>query len=299
MRVARFALEVFRTAALDVARRPVGSALAVAALAVAVFVLGAFFTVTRGLEGVVEQLRDQAVIELYLSPDTVPAAGERLAEELRARPEVRRAELLTSEEALEEFRQAFPDLEEIEELVGENPFPASVRLVPQHLSAEQLGVLVDELRARPAVASVGYDRDWIEGLSRAGRDLAWFVLAGVIVLVAASLVSLGSVVRLALDDKREEVVVMRLVGAPTSFVVAPIFAAGAMLGALGGLVGLLSAELARQLALDGARGGPMEGLATMLLGRPMPGALLVTLVVCTALAGALAAGVSAARAALR
>jgi cell division transport system permease protein len=299
MRLARFVLEVVRTAALDVARRPLGSALAVAALAVAVFVLGAFFTVTRGLEGVVSQLRDQAVVELYLARDAEREAREALAGELRARDELRRVELLTPEEALAEFRRAFPDLAEIDELVGENPFPASLRLVPRRLSPEELGTLVEEMRAHPVVTSVGYDREWIEGLSRVGRDLAWFVLAGVIVLVAASLVSLGSVVRLALDDKREEVVVMRLVGAPTSFVVAPIFAAGAMLGSVGGLFGLLAAELARRFALDGAHGGPVEGLATMLLGRPMPAALLVTLVLCTALAGALAAGASAARAALK
>jgi cell division protein FtsX len=92
---------------------------------------------------------------------------------------------------------------------------------------------------------------------------------------------------------------MRLVGAPTTFVVAPIFAAGALLGAAGGAVGLAGAEVGRRLALDGAQGGPVEGLATMMLGRPLTPGLVVTLVVATALAGAVAAGVSGARAALR
>jgi cell division transport system permease protein len=299
MRAFRFAVEVCRAALLDVRRRPLASGLAVAALAVAVFVLGAFVTVSRGVEGVISELKDQAVVELYLERDADPEAFERLADDLRDRPEVRRVEYLSPERALEEFRSAFPDLAEIEQLIGENPFPASLRVVPRRLSATELEQLVEQMRTREAVSSVGYDREWIEGLSRAGRDLAWFVLAGVVVLVAAALVSLGSVVRLALDDKREEVVVMRLVGAPTTFVVAPIFAAGALLGAAGGAVGLAGAEVGRRLALDGAQGGPVEGLATMMLGRPLTPGLVVTLVVATALAGAVAAGVSGARAALR
>lgn len=299
MKGIRFTLEVLRTALLDVRRRPLASGLAVAALAVAIFVLGAFVTVTRGVEGVVSDLRDQAVIELYLASDVEAGARQRLADELRQRAEVRRVEYLSSRRALEEFQRAFPDLAEIERLVGENPFPASLRLVPARVSPERLERLVEQMRSRPAVSAIGYDREWISGLSRAARDLAWFVLGGIVVLVAASLVSLGAVVRLALDDKREEVVVMRLVGAPTTFVVAPIFAAGALLGVAGGALGLGAAEMARRLALDGARGGPVEGLATMVLDRALTPGTVFTVVVGAALAGALAAGLSAARAALR
>lgn len=299
MRFVRFMAEVLRTAGLDVLRRPVGSLLAVAALAVALFVLGAFLVVTRGVEGAVASLRQQAVIELYFVRDTNPEEMGTLAESLEGRVEVQSVERISAERALAEFRAAFPDLQQIEELVGENPFPASLRIVPRQVDTAAVTELVDEMRTSEHVASVRYDREWIEGLSRFGRDLGHFVLAGVIVLVAAALVSLGAVVRLALDDKRDEVVVMRLVGAPTSFVVAPIFVAGALLGAVGGALGLGAAELARRVALHGAAGGAMEGLAQLVLARSISSLEVLALVLFAALAGAIAAGASAARAALR
>lgn len=299
MRALRMSIEVLRMALVDLLRRPAASLLSIVALAVSVFLFAAFLVVGAGLEGLFRGWSDQAAVEVYLNEGADAADTDALVAQLEADPVVRRLARVPAERALEEFRELFPDLGDVRELLGENPFPSSIRIVPASTDPGALDDLSVMLEDHPSVDAVRYDRAWVSALARLREALSLVLIAGAAVLLLAGLTTLGAVIRLALDDKRDEVRLMRLVGAPASFVIAPVLSAGALLGAVGAGIALLLVELARRFALAQSAGGTIEGLVEQVLGTALPPSSAVLLVLAAAAAGMVAAGLAAGRAALR
>jgi len=295
----RILLESLRAAVLDLLRRPLGALLATAAMTVAMCLLALFLALGTGARGLYERWSGQAALELFLSREAPADAVERLAEELRGSPGVARVEVIDPERALAEFEEAFPDLGDVAAVLGENPFGGSIRVVPSRADEATVEALARRGKESGIVDSVRWDREWIGALARIGRLLGGFLAIGALVLVGAALVTVGAVVRLALDDKRDEVALLRLCGAPLSFVLLPLLLEGALLGALGAGIGLLLARIVRVAVLEETVGTPLEGILHLLLGPGVPAPWIGGLFVAGVLAGVLAAALSAGRAALR
>ncbi|RMF73854.1 MAG: hypothetical protein D6738_07905 [Acidobacteria bacterium] len=299
MKIVRFAFEVVRAALSDLGRSPVASLLAILAMGVAIFLLAGFVLVGRGVEALLSHWASQASIEVYLRDDAPDEEVALLARSLAADPAIRRVEQISRERALAEFRQLFPDLADIDGLLGENPLPRSLRLVPASPDPTTARALARQVGAHPAVDSVRLDREWIDTLARLGAVLRWSTAVGSLVLLLAGLTTIGSVVRLALDDKRDEVALMRLVGAPASFVLAPVLLSGALLGAAGAAVAVWGLDLVRLAALAWLEGTPLAGLASFMLGTGLDAASRLALLAGASAAGLVAAGLAAGRAAVR
>lgn len=311
MTALRHFADALRTAFVDVVRRPLFSALSVAAMTVAVLVLAGFVLVSRGAERVFGDLAQQSAIEIYVRPDVRDEDVEALSRALAQHPAVESIERVSAQRALDELVRLYPELGQADELLGENPLSESLRIrqrpgavpgatVTSGIPSATPGTTLDELvryaRARPIVLSVRYDREWIEALARAGRALRGAGLAGALILLGAALVTVGSVVRLALDDKLDEVRLLRVVGAPISYVLAPVLLSGALLGGFGTALALLAVTLVRTRLLAWTAEIPFAKVAA---GAPLPVPVFALILVLGAAAGAFAAGVAAGRAALR
>lgn len=299
MKSMRMMIEVVRSALVDLLRAPIASILAIVAMGVAVFQLSAFLVIGNGLGQVFESWADQSAVEVYLDPDIPEASARALAASLESDARVRRVDLIDGERAMEEFRTLFPDLEDVGELLGDSPLPPSLRVVPGDTNIDGLRAMAREMEAKEGVLSVRFDAAWIEALERLGHALRLFLAGGVFLLLVAALATVGSVVRLALDDKRGEVELMRLVGAPTTFVLAPVLVAGALLAGCGAAAAVGVGEALRGWAVQSAAATPLSGLANILLGKGLPLTSTLALVVGAAAAGLVAAGLAAGRSAVR
>ncbi len=295
MKALRTALEALRAAATDLLRRPLFSLLAIAAMALALLVLAGFVLAGQGLRAAYGRVAQEAAIEVYLRPGAEAAQVDDLVRRLAADAAVREVRRIAPEQALAELVRLYPDLGDVRELLGDNPLPSSLRVLPRDPDAAALAGLVRTVRAHPAALSVRYDREWLQTLARAGRAVSTAAAAGALVLLLSALATIGAVVRLALDDRLDEVRLLRLVGAPASFVLTPVLLAGALLGGVGGAVAAALLAAARG-ALEGWAGAAsLAGL----LPAALPAAALAGLVAGAALAGAFTAALAAGRAALR
>ncbi len=301
MKPVRFSGEVVRLASIDLMRRPLGTALSIASMTVAMTLMSAFVIGMQGASQAVQRWGGQSVAEVYLVNGASQDRVATLASALRAVDDVREVEFVDAVRALDEFREQFPEFSDVEGLLGGNPLPASLRLTlasPADADLDALQAVVWS-HGGGIVDGFRYDREWLASLGQIGQAVAWFLLTGSAVLLLAALVTVGSVVRLALDDKRDEVRLMRLIGAPVSFVVAPILVSGALVGLVGGTFAVGIADLVRGQALTRARGGPFEGWADLLLGSGLDIGAQAVLVLFALAAGAAAAGLAAGREAVR
>jgi cell division transport system permease protein len=226
-------------AARSLARAWRSSALALAAIVSAVFVLASFLVVSRAVDAAVGRWRAAAELSVFLREEAEDGDRASVEQALRAHPAVLEVHAVTSAEAGRRFVASFPDLASL--LAGEEAsLPASfeARLQPD-ADVPAVMALADRLRQSPGVADVRVDQALLATVQRAAR-VGWLI-AGALstILVLAAALSIASVVRLSYVGRRDEVDVLYLLGAPLSAIRAPFVAEGALQGALGTGLALL------------------------------------------------------------
>jgi cell division transport system permease protein len=227
----REALAAFR-------RTPLLTLLSVMAIAFSLFVIGLFALTAFNIRLAIERVEEKVEIVAYLLDDATPAQVELAQAEIAAFPEVREVRYVTRTEALatamaemEEFRDVFGELES-------NPLPASfeVRMAPGSRGPAGVERVAAALGAYPFVEDVRYGRDWLNAIFTLRRIAAGvaLVIGGAFALVAA--IVIATAVRITVFARREEIGIMRLVGATDGFVQRPFLLEGLVAGLLGGLL---------------------------------------------------------------
>jgi cell division transport system permease protein len=219
------------------------SLLAAATSAISLFVLGLFLLAGANASRMLERWSAAAEFSVYLA-DTATADQRAAIEHALATSGVVADETyVTSEQALEVFSRQFPDLAGAARSLSSNPLPASyeIRLRPAVAYDSAADGLATRLRTLAGVSDVRYDRRWIDRLLGAVRAVrgAGFALASL--LIAASVVTIMSVVRLALVARQQEIEIMQLVGAPLAYIRGPFVMEGTLQGLIGSVaaIGLL------------------------------------------------------------
>jgi cell division transport system permease protein len=229
----------FQEAIASWSRARASSFLSTGTITVALFVLGGFLLATSNLQRLAEEWSRAAEMSIYLRDDNT--AADRAGVELLLQPGgvVSGYEFVSKDEALVRFKQTFADLAPTVNSLSMNPLPASyeVRLQASGASAA-VDALAVKLRSAAGVADVRYDRQWLDRLvSIVGMTRVVGLALGAVLVVAAAL-TVGAVVALALQARRDEIDIMHLVGAPQAYVRGPFVMEGLLQGGLGALAAL-------------------------------------------------------------
>jgi len=208
-------------------------------VSLAVVIVGAALLVFLNTREVLDRWQRDTRLVVYLKPGAAPAA-ERLRRTIEAIDGVRRCRFVPKDEALEELRRQLSAPASLLENLEENPLPDAFEV---ELEASPEGwVRVEAIAARigaiPEAESVEYGRKWVD-LLRAALQLVQAAGAAAIGLFALSAVAIvGGTTRLVVYSRREEVEVLRLIGATEGFVRAPFYIGGVLQGFAGAAVGL-------------------------------------------------------------
>jgi len=264
----------------QLARRPLGTALTIAVMGLALALPLAFYLLLTNVQHLATALGDSQSVSVFLKSGIASDGAEKLAGSLRARADVGGVTVRTPQQGLAELAamQGFGDA--IESL-PDNPLPF-VLLVEPRAGADRAQVekMVAAVRALPAVDLVQDNGQWrarLDALIALGRRIT--LLLGMLLGAAAVLV-IGNTVRLDLRSRAEEIAVQRLIGASASFVRRPYLYEGAWYGFAAGIVAVLLV-----LLLEVVLVAPVRDLIVSYAGRLHFGGLSwVTFVVALAVA---------------
>jgi cell division transport system permease protein len=228
----------FTRRALDgMARGPYVALVGTATIFVALFATGLLAGVLGGAERLLAAWAGEVRISVYLAPGTDLAAARTAVAAAAPGRDVR---AVPAAAALRQLSQELGDQAHILDGVGPGALPDSVDVAAPGISLEGARQLAARLRALPGVADVDYGNAWLEKLellvSRA--RVASVVLFAVLALATTVLV--GNTLRLAVFARREEIEIMKLVGATDSFVSTPFLIEGLLQGVAGGGLAVLA-----------------------------------------------------------
>ncbi|MEQ1574251.1 MAG: permease-like cell division protein FtsX [Vicinamibacterales bacterium] len=231
-----------REAWLSLWRSRASGSLAVAAIALAMLVLGALLVVTSNLERIMAHWTTASEFSVYLRDDATSEQRGAIEAVIDGSGVAAGRDYVSKAEALARFRREFADLATVASSVEDNPFPASIE-VRVKVEAEREGradPIVQRIGGLPGVADVQYDREWLIRLAAGLTAVRRAGLAMAMLMALAAAVTVSSVVRLGLYNRRDELEVMQLVGSPLSFLRGPFVAEGVMQGGLGALLAIIA-----------------------------------------------------------
>lgn len=215
-------------------------------------VIGITLALPAGLHLLVENLRTAAGglnetrnITVFLKDGVTESDGRALTASLGKRAEIASTAYTSRDQALKDFR-ARTDMGAVLDALETNPLPASISITPgAEEDAESLARLAKDLRGRDSVERVLLDDTWSQRLSSALAVASRLALLLAIALGIAAVLAMGNTIRLDIESRREEIVVMKLIGAPPGFIRRPFLYAGLWYGLSGGVFAILAVYIAR------------------------------------------------------
>ncbi|MCW8195660.1 cell division protein FtsX [Proteobacteria bacterium 005FR1] len=252
-----------RSVALESLRRllrtPMQSMLTWLVVAIALALPAMLYLALAQFQNLSETWQTQPRMSVFLHLQAREEAALQLREELLRRNEIASIDYVSPDQALQEFEQ-FSGLGNVLDTLDNNPLPAVlvVHPTPDHSAPDQLEQLRSTLLTQTLVDDVRLDMDWVRRLHQIMIIGQRLVAAMAALLAMGVLLVVGNTIRLAIESRREEIVIVKLVGATNAFVRRPFLYTGFWYGFGGGLLAwLLLTAGVYWLA------GPVAGLAEL------------------------------------
>lgn len=197
---------------------------------------GAFVLLYLNLKSVTGTLQGDVEVVVYLDPGASDQVASMVQKRLETEPATVTLTFVSQEQALREFSEQFPEESLLLEGMDANPLPASVivNVSPRFLDTESLSAFAERVKQLPGVTHVAYSQDWVDTLTLV---VSYFELGAVVIgmiLAMATVTIIANTVRLSLHTRKEEIEILRLIGATGAFIAIPYVIEGTILGAVGG-----------------------------------------------------------------
>jgi len=286
----RQVLRLLRRAVDALRRAPLVTAVAVGTVFVAVLLTGLVAALLGGGERLLAAWAGEVPISVYLAPAADLAAARAAAERLAPGMAV---EAVTPVAALARLRASLGDEAALLDGLGDEVLPPSVEVRAPGLSLGRTRELAVRLRQVPGAVEVDYGAAWLERLETLLRRARVVGIALFAALALATSVLVANTLRLAVYARRDEIEIMKLVGATDVHVGAPFLVEGALQGLAGAGLAVAALTAAAWALLPRLRAA-LPLAARLTRADVLPGALLVGL-----LAGGMALGIAASLLSLR
>ena len=220
-------------------RQPFASLMIILVIGVTLALPAAINVIVKNVQSVSSSWNNALDFSVYLKQAVSVTEAENLAQLIRQRADIESVELITSEQALAEFKQQSGFGEALDQL-GENPLPHAlvVRPGPGNTGAS-LTLLQEEIGNLPETELVQVDTEWVQRFHAILDIVRQAIAIGSALLGMAIVVIIGNTIRLDIENRREEIEVTKLIGASNAFVRRPFLWTGFWYGLLGGAFALL------------------------------------------------------------
>jgi cell division transport system permease protein len=205
-------------------------------MAITLLIISTIFLLYTATNLSIEQIKDKVGVSAYFKNEIPERDILNIKAELELMPEVRSVEYIPNTVAIDKFRETHKDepllLESLDEFkTGENPLPNSFAIkahnledyekISATLSGERFGSSFDKIRDNKVV---------IDRLTRIISIITQLGLVMVVVFTVVTIMVMFNTIRLTIYNRREEVEIMRLVGATNSYIRGPFIVEGTMYG---------------------------------------------------------------------
>ena len=233
----------FKRTFLNLGAAPLLNLLTVFTITIIMLILSVFLLMISNLDTFLGRKEENVQISIYLKDSLEIGKIKDFQKSLEKKEGVAGVHFVSKEEALKLFMGWNQKLGPLVEKTGENPFPASfeLKLEPRKWDPGKIKKMALDISNVDGVGSVDYSSEWFEKLSAFARGLRAIGVFAFIFLSLATIFLVSNTIRLNVYSRRDEIGIMRLVGATDLFIKIPFLIEGILQGFLGtvGALGIL------------------------------------------------------------
>jgi cell division transport system permease protein len=239
LKIGSYLRSAFAQAGAGVRAAPLLPSVTVLAVALGLALVGTVHVVSRNAAALLESLGNSAQLTVYFDPEAPPGRTSAAAEALRRIRGVDHVRFVTAAEAMQRLRRGMGARAALLDGLEDDFLQPSLEVsFATRVDADFLSALAARVKQMPAVEDVDTMGDWVARLRGAADFLRIASLAALIGVALGCLYLVGATIKLAVFARREEIEILRLVGATPRYVHAPFWIEGSATGLLGGALGL-------------------------------------------------------------
>lgn len=235
------------------------SAMTIVVMAIAISLASGFYLLVVNMQQLTGEIETSNQISLFLKPAVSDNSGKKLADRIKKNSAIEQVTVITKQQGLEQFKE-YSGFGDALNVLESNPLPTVIQVLPKNTLSDLNAIesLMLEFNQLPQVDFAQLDMQWIQRMQSMMAIMQRAVFILTLLLGFAVIVITGNTIRLELQNRKDEVLVAKLVGATHSFIQRPFLYTGFWLGFIAGLVAWILVSIIMLIIQ-----GPVERLSNL------------------------------------
>ncbi len=224
----------------NIGRNKLFSIASIATMAACIFLFGLFYSIVVNFNYIVEKAEEGVAITVFFNEDATDEQKDEIGKELEAADGVLEVNYVSADDAWDQFQdEYFGDNADLAEgFQADNPLANSDNYEVYMSDVSKQSDVVKFAESLDGVRSVNRSDVVAKTLTSVNRLVGYVSIAIIAILLAVSIFLISNTVTMGITVRREEIAIMKYIGAKDSFVRAPFVIEGLLIGVIGALIPL-------------------------------------------------------------
>ena len=206
------------------------------------FVINIFFFLKVNIGEFTDKFASEYRAEIFLKGNNI-SKNNRLMELIKSEPLIKKYVFTDSRQAKNSFLKNFPELKQTVEDIGENPFPSSIRVYFKNRNRKIINSFIDKYKNYKSVKEIKTNLLLIDKLKGAQKVVIITGLFFGSILLFTSFFTIVNIIKIVAYSRKEEVSILKMVGASNFYIELPLILNGIILGVVGALISVILFEI--------------------------------------------------------
>lgn len=225
----------------NIKRNKMFSFTSVCTITACLFLFGIFFFLVSNVQYMVKHMENSVAVTAFLDEGITDSQIAQIGLDLKSRQDVEKVEYISPEQAWENFKaENFDDQQElVDTFADDNPLADSASYEIYVKDVEHQSELVDSLKQMAGIRKVNCSDQTAKALTTFNRLISVVSMFVIAILIAVSLFLISTTISVGISVRKEEIAIMRLIGATDFFVQGPFIVEGIVIGLFGAIIPLI------------------------------------------------------------
>ena len=225
---------------INIKRNKLFSLASIATIAICIFLIGLFYSVFTNINNMITQAEEQISVTVFFKQGITDDEINSLKDKISQRAEVKEVVYTTSEEAWEQFKEIYfiDHMDLAEGFKDDNPLAnsASFEIFLNDISMQDVLVSYLNSLSEEGIRQVNSSENTASTVSEFGKLVGYVSVALIVILLAVAVFLISNTITMGITVRKEEIGIMKLMGAADIFVRAPFMVEGLMIGLIGAVI---------------------------------------------------------------
>ena len=210
-------------------------------MAACIFLVGIFYSIVNNVNSIAHKVEEEVPITVFFDEGTTEEEIQAVGAAIQARPEVARMDYQSADQAWEDYKQKyFGDEDAADGFKDDNPLANSSNYQVYLNDITKQTELVNYIQSLDHVRKVNQSEQASKTLGSINKLVSYISIAVIGILLVISIFLISNTVSMGISVRKEEIGIMKYIGATDAFVRAPFLLEGMVLGVIGAAIPLVA-----------------------------------------------------------